>query len=185
MDIEHLGDLKPDRANARQHNPRNVGMIVDALQLVGAARSIVIDEDGVVLAGNATIDAAAEAGIERVQVVDADGETIVAVRRTGLTSEQKKQLAYFDNRSAELSDWNLEQIVADLADGVDVGVMFRDDELAELLEGLELPIPETQTESVLEYPHLVELYCTAEVLRMIAPVLEEWRGIDGVKIDIS
>ena len=39
-------------------------MIADSLQVVGAARSIVIDEDGMVLAGNDTIEAAAEVGIE-------------------------------------------------------------------------------------------------------------------------
>src|SRR5690349_25083987 len=67
--ITHIKDLTPDPANARQHNPRNVGMIQDALQEVGAARSIVIDEAGTILAGNATVEAAAAAGITRVQVV--------------------------------------------------------------------------------------------------------------------
>ena len=80
-----LGDLKPDPQNARKHTPRNVGMIADALQEVGAARSIVIDEKGVVLAGNATIKAAGRAGLARVKVVDADGSEIIAVRRTNLT----------------------------------------------------------------------------------------------------
>ena len=67
--IQHLADLKPDPRNARAHTPRNIGMIEAALGEIGAARSIVIDEDGVVLAGNATIEAAVQAGIERVQVV--------------------------------------------------------------------------------------------------------------------
>lgn len=38
-------------------------MIVQSLKDNGAARSIVIDEQGVVLAGNGVVDAAAEAGI--------------------------------------------------------------------------------------------------------------------------
>lgn len=50
-----VGDLKPDPRNARRHTPGNVGAIEQALHEVGAARSIVIDEDGTVLAGNATI----------------------------------------------------------------------------------------------------------------------------------
>jgi hypothetical protein len=70
--VRHVKDLTPDPANRRQHNPRNVGMIVDALHKVGAGRSIVIDEKNVVLAGNATIDAAAEARITKVQVVEAE-----------------------------------------------------------------------------------------------------------------
>ena len=57
MEIIGLRDLKADPQNARKHTPRNVAMVVDALQEVEAARSIVIDEKGVVLAGNATIKA--------------------------------------------------------------------------------------------------------------------------------
>jgi ParB-like chromosome segregation protein Spo0J len=123
-----LADLKPDPANARKHNPRNVGMIEKALGEVGAARSIVIDEDGVILAGNATVEAAANAGMERVQVVDADGETIVAVRRTGLTPEQKTKLALYDNRTAELAEWDAE-VLADIGNVVDIGDLFTPVEL--------------------------------------------------------
>ena len=138
--IETLADLTPDPRNARRHNPRNVGMLEKALGEVGAARSIVIDERGVVLAGNATIEAAARAGIEKVQVVDADGETIIAVRRTGLTAKQKTRLALYDNRTAELADWDAD-VIADLLaterellDG-----LFADDELAELLDDVGEP----------------------------------------------
>ena len=60
------------------------------LQEVGAARSIVIDEKGVVLAGNATIKAAGQAGLARVKVVDADGSEIIAVRRRNLTAATEK-----------------------------------------------------------------------------------------------
>ena len=137
-DITHLGQLTSDPANARKHNPRNVGLIEQALNEVGAARSIVIDEHGTVLAGNATIEAAAAAGIERVQVVDADGETIIAVRRRNLTPEQKKRLAYFDNRTAELADWNIEQLLEDRDNGLDLAAVgFTDAELAELLAGVD------------------------------------------------
>ena len=88
-----------DPQNARKHTPRNVAMVVDALQEVGAARSIVIDEKGVVLAGNATIEPAGQARLRRVKVVDADGSEIIAVRRTNLTERQKKRLALYDNRA--------------------------------------------------------------------------------------
>jgi len=131
-----LADLKPDPANARKHNPRNIDMIVDSLQKVGAARSIVIDEDNIILAGNGVIEAAAEAGIERVQVIDADGETIIAVRRTGLTDEQKIKLALYDNRTAELAEWDPD-VLAEL--DVDLGDLFFDGELEAL--GLDVDEP--------------------------------------------
>lgn len=135
--IESIGDLKPDQRNARKHNPRNIGMIEAALREVGAARSIVIDEKGNILAGNGTIEAAAQAGIERVQVVDADGETIIAVRRSGLTEAQKRKLALYDNRSAELADWDAEILAAvKLDDDAALEGLFSDDELGDILSTL-------------------------------------------------
>jgi ParB-like chromosome segregation protein Spo0J len=113
VEIIGLRDLKPDPQNARKHTLRNVAMVVDALQEVGAARSIVIDEEGVILAGNATAKAARQAGLARVKVVDADGSEIIAVRRTNLTERQKKRLALYDNRAAELAEWDSD-VLSDL-----------------------------------------------------------------------
>src|ERR1700692_1174461 len=79
----HIKDLVPDPANRRAHNPRNIGMVVDALHQVGAARSIVIDEDNVILAGNGVTAAAVKAGITKVRVIDAAGDELIAVRRSG------------------------------------------------------------------------------------------------------
>jgi DNA modification methylase len=109
-------------------------MVEQSMRDVGAARPIVIDEDGVVLAGNATIEAAAAAGIERVQVVDTDGETLVAVRRTGLTPEQKTKLALYDNRTAELAEWDttvLQQIATEMPEATKA--MWSDKELRALI----------------------------------------------------
>jgi ParB-like chromosome segregation protein Spo0J len=138
--VAHLRDLTPDSENRRAHNPRNVGMIVDSLHAVGAARSVVIDEHGVVLAGNATIEAAAEAGIERVRIVEATGHELVAVRRRGLTADQKRALALADNRAAELATWDLDQLRADAEAGLDLATFFAPAELADLL-GADAPVP--------------------------------------------
>jgi hypothetical protein len=132
--ISHIKDLIPDQANRRKHNPRNLGMVVDALHSVGAARSIVIDEDNVVLAGNGVTEAAAEAGITKVQVIDVDGSTLVAVRRKGLSEEQKRALAIYDNRTAELAEWNAEQLQADLDAGLSLQPWFSEEEQARLLK---------------------------------------------------
>jgi len=122
-----IADLKPDPTNARKHSARNIGMIVDSLQKVGAARSIVIDEDDVILAGNGVIEAAAEAGIEQVRIVEADGNEIIAVRRSGLTDEQKAKLALWDNRAAELAEWD-QQALGELAEKQDLSDLFTEAE---------------------------------------------------------
>ncbi|MDP9366390.1 MAG: hypothetical protein M3Q10_19565, partial [Chloroflexota bacterium] len=56
-----LSALVPDPRNARKHNDRNLALIEQALREVGAARSVVVDEAGTVLTGNATVAAAAKA----------------------------------------------------------------------------------------------------------------------------
>lgn len=128
---DHIGSLKPDSKNARRHNPRNVGMIVDSLHTVGAGRSIVIDEDNVILAGNATIEAAGEAGITKLRVIETEGDEIIAIRRRGLSKKQKTRLALTDNRAAELADWEPE-VMRDLEPD-DLDSLFHPEELAGIL----------------------------------------------------
>jgi ParB-like chromosome segregation protein Spo0J len=154
--ITHIKDLTPDPANARRHTARNVGMLEKALNEVGAARSIVIDEDGTVLAGNATIDAAVQAGITRVQVVDADGETLIAVRRSGLTDEQKTKLALYDNRVAELAEWEPGVLAGIAESGVDLSGLFTDVEWADV----SLATPDIEFKEYTEDVENEVKYCT-------------------------
>ena len=131
--ITTLKDLKPDEKNARKHNPRNIGMIADALREVGAARSGVIDEDGNILAGNGTYEALSEAGIEKVKVVEADGNEWVVVKRKGLTKKEKVKLALYDNRTSELADWDIENLgILDEEHDDLLSNLFTEDELADI-----------------------------------------------------
>jgi hypothetical protein len=54
------------------------------------------------LAGNGVVEAASAAGITKVRVVEADGQTLIAVRRSGLTPDQKRDLAIYDRELAAL-----------------------------------------------------------------------------------
>ncbi|MGE5619553.1 MAG: DNA methyltransferase [Sphingomonadaceae bacterium] len=110
IQVLHLSQLSPDPDNAREHNPANIGMIVDALHQVGACRSGVVDENLRILAGNGTWEALAEAGIEEVIVVPSDGRRWVVVQRTDLDDDQKRRLSLYDNRAAELAGWNAARI---------------------------------------------------------------------------
>jgi hypothetical protein len=130
----HIKDLVPDPKNRRKHTPRNVGMIVDAIQDVGVGRSIVIDEKNEILAGNATVDAAGEAGITKVRVVEANGEEIIAVRRVGLTDEQKRKLAIYDNRTAELAEWDVDQLMEDASNSEDLASFFSEAKLDKMIQ---------------------------------------------------
>ena len=135
-----LQDLAPDPKNRRRHTSRNVEMITEAIETVGTGRSIVIDEDDVVLAGNATVKAAGVAGLTKLTVVEAAGDEVIAVRRRGLSSEQKRALALYDNRTAELAEWDVEQLVEDTEDGLDLASFFYETELEDVLKGADDPI---------------------------------------------
>ena len=134
-----IADLTHDPKNARKHGKRNLDTIARSLEECGAARSIVIDENGVILAGNGLVEAAGQLGIENVQIVEADGNTIIAVRRTGLTAKQKKRLALFDNRTSDLSEWDGEALAELIAEDFDFTAIFNENELALLTGNLELP----------------------------------------------
>jgi len=153
-DYIDLSELKPDKKNARKHNPRNISMLTDAIQEIGVSRSGVIDEDGNILAGNGTFEALSEAGIRKVRVVDVDGEEWVVVRRTGLTNAEKTKLSLYDNRTAELAEWDpgiLKEIYKE--DHEIFKGLFYDDELDSYLDDGNKDVTELEGEDdVLEIP---------------------------------
>lgn len=132
-DVRPLDALQADPQNRRTHPERNLEMVRASLQQVGAARSIVIDEDDVILAGNGVTQAARDAGIASVRIVEASGDELIAVRRRGLTAEQKRALAMYDNRTAELAAWDFGQLAADREAGLDLRPYWSEAEEAMLL----------------------------------------------------
>jgi ParB-like chromosome segregation protein Spo0J len=155
-----LADLRPDPVNRRAHPARNLAMTVEALRAVGAARSIVIDEDNLILAGNGVTTAAAEAGITKLRVVDVDGQTLVAVRRRGLSPADKRALALYDNRTGELAEWNITQLTADLTNGEDLTAFFLPDELERLTGMFDVAGADAPLLSAADRPHFQQMTFT-------------------------
>lgn len=140
-----LEALIQDPKNARRRTQRSTAMIERSLQEFGAARSLVIDEAGLILAGNGTAEAAAAIGIERVLVVPADGRTLIAVQRTDLTEAQKAEYGVADNRTSDLSEFDGAALASLLEEipTIDLGPWFTDDEFKALVEGID-PEPPPQ-----------------------------------------
>lgn len=129
----NISSLTPDPNNARKRTPLSAKVISKSLEQFGACRSIVIDENDVVRAGNGTFEEAGQLGIEKVLVVEADGNTIVAVKRKGLSESDWKQYAIADNTASDFSTWDVD-ILNDLTQEVDLSEFFPDYKLNELLE---------------------------------------------------
>lgn len=115
-------------------------LIAESLKRYGAARSIVIDEENRILAGNGTIEGAKQAGIKNVRIIDADGDELIAVRRAGLTEDEKVGLALADNRTSDLSEWD-GAMLHQLSEEHDISAWFDKAELDDLF-GVEETIDE-------------------------------------------
>lgn len=131
-----INDLKSDHKNARKRTNQSAELIQESIKRYGAARSIVIDEDNRILAGNGTIEGAKAAGIKNVRIIETDGDEIIAVKRTGLTEHDKVGLALADNRTSDLSDWDAEML-HQLSQEQDISPWFDDDALAEIADNVE------------------------------------------------
>jgi 16S rRNA G966 N2-methylase RsmD len=147
--VTSIKDLKSDHKNARRRTDRSASLIAESLKRYGAARSIVIDEDGRILAGNGTVEGAKKAGINNVRIIEAEGDELIAVRRTGLSEDEKVGLALADNRSSDLSEWDNEML-RQLSEEHDLTPWFQDDEL--LVEVLEPEEGNTDPDEVPEPP---------------------------------
>jgi len=130
--VTSINSLKSDHKNARRRTDRSSELIKESLQRYGAARSIVIDEDNRILAGNGTIEGAKAAGIKNVRIIETEGDEIIAVRRSGLSEDQKVGLALADNRTADLSEWDQEMLHR-LSEEHDIEPWFNQEDLDELL----------------------------------------------------
>ena len=97
--------ITPDPTNARLHTPRNLGVIEESMHTDGAGRSILVDQDGVTIAGAGAWEAATHAGITHAAFIETDGDTLVVVKRT-VTPAQRLRLALADNRATDLSTWD-------------------------------------------------------------------------------
>ena len=132
-----LDEITPDVRNANAGTERGRYTLDHSLRQYGAGRSILVDKEGRVIAGNKTLEVAGEIGLEDVIIVQTDGTQLVAVQRTDLDLEDgdaARLLAYADNRASETGlAWDPEAIQFDLGEGLDLGDMFRTEEIAEVL----------------------------------------------------
>ena len=138
-----ISDLQPDKKNARKRTARGHAAIEHSLRELGAGRSIVIDKNGAIIAGNGVIESAEKAGITEIQVIPSDGSKLIAVQRLDLclaTDPKARQLAVADNRTGELAEWVPENL-KDLASDLDLKPFFSESELTEITATDKQPEP--------------------------------------------
>lgn len=111
--MSNINELKFDDKNFNKHTEFGMSLLEKSLQEDGAGRSILIDKNNNIIAGNGVIEAAGQVGIDKVKVVETNGDEIVAVKRTDveIDSEKGRRMAVRDNSiaSADLN-WDEEQL---------------------------------------------------------------------------
>ena len=101
-----MEEIKFDKRNYRLHNDENKRVIKKSLKELGAGRSIVIDNDGEIIAGNGVYEQAKKLGI-KTKIVETDGSELVVVKRTDLATgdDKRKKLSLADNAASDTSEW--------------------------------------------------------------------------------
>lgn len=127
---------QPDPKNARRHGDRNKQMIRASLEEVGAFRSIGVDGDDIVRAGNGVYEQAQALGLKVREIEDAPDE-LIAVKRPDLRGDAAIKAALWDNRTSETSEPDY-AVLADYASLFDLSAMYdagEQDEIATLTDG--------------------------------------------------
>lgn len=109
-----MTNIKFDKRNYRKHNDKNKDLINKSLKECGAGRSIVIDNEGEIIAGNGIYEQAQKLGI-KTKIIETDGSELVVVKRTDLATddEKRKQLAVMDNSTSDSSEFDIELLSED------------------------------------------------------------------------
>jgi hypothetical protein len=125
MSKEQTGDiseLKFDDKNFNKHTEFGMGTLEKSLREYGAGRSILVDKDNNIIAGNGIAEVAGQLGITKTRIVETTGDELVVVKRTDveLDSAQGRGMALADNATAAADlEWN-EGLVAAEADKFDL-----------------------------------------------------------------
>lgn len=106
-------DLIQDEHNYRKHSETNKKRIRKSIDEAGLGRSVVVDADGVIIAGNG-VQSVVDPDTP-VRVIETDGTELVVVKRTDLHEgdERRKKLAMGDNAAGDDVEWDMEAIEAD------------------------------------------------------------------------
>lgn len=187
-----ITDYTPDPANPNKHTERGVSMLENSMHETGLGRSIVVDKNGVIIAGNSTQERAVDLGFEDAIEVETDGKQLVVVKRTDLDllsdDQRARLLSYYDNRTSEVSlEWNPEQLLADVNAGLDLHKLFSELELQVIFDRhlIHIPTPSEQLEPQLKSDVLIEIRCSNTRFKEFQHILNQWSLYPDVTVDVS
>ena len=135
IELRPLTGILPNTRNSRTHSEEQVAQIAASIKEFGWTNPVLVDAEGVIIAGHARVLAARKLGMDEVPVI------VLA----HLTPAQRRALVIADNKLALNAGWNEEMLRGEMAsleaDGFDLAVVgFPDEELRALLAGAETEV---------------------------------------------
>jgi DNA modification methylase len=99
-----LSSLRPYSRNARTHSAKQIAQIAASIRTFGFNNPILIDKDGVIIAGHGRVAAAKTLG----------HETVPVIRLEHMSEAQKRAYILADNKLAEKAGWDTEILAIEL-----------------------------------------------------------------------
>lgn len=109
-----IESLVLDNKNFNKGTEYGEHLMDESLRKFGLGRSILLDKNDRIIAGNKTTEKAGELGFEKVVIVETDGSTLVAVKRNDidLDSQKGRELALADNATSKANlSWDEDMIM--------------------------------------------------------------------------
>lgn len=131
-----------DARNANKGTSEGKALLQQALEEVGAGRSVVVDAADTLIAGNQTLDAALAAGMTEAWEVELPPHVLLVAKRADLALDsaddpRARRLAHYDNLTADKShEYDPVRMLEDYNAGI-LEDILRMDEVARLQQELE------------------------------------------------
>lgn len=121
--MANFTEIKQDTLNFNRGTYEGESLMEQSLKKHKAGRSILIDKDGNIIAGNKTADVAEKLGL-KLRIIESDGTELIAVKRTdvSLDSREGREMALADNATAKVNlSWDEDNLrAASVEYGIDL-----------------------------------------------------------------
>jgi len=131
---KNIKEIKPYEKNAKKHPPQQIEQIINSIKEFGFADPILINEEGVIIAGHGRYEAGKKMGLK----------TIPTITIYDLTPEQENALRITHNKLTINSGFDEDKLRIELQSLLESGFNlsitgFGDDEFAEMMGKLDAP----------------------------------------------
>lgn len=109
-----LAALKPYANNPRTHTEEQIRKIAQSIETFGWTNPILVDDEGMIVAGHGRCEAAKLLGLE----------TVPTIRLTNMSKDQIRAYILADNRLAELAEWDDELLAIELKALTEIELSF-------------------------------------------------------------